>query len=119
MRRDTRYAAFLALAAVFFCFFTLSNTGARRSPPSDAAAPHAAPFDPHDIRGLIPGFPININTATAEELTALPGVGDATAARIIEKRRELGGFASVEQLTEVRWVGKVKLDRIRSLVTVD
>ena len=54
-----------------------------------------------------------------EELTALPGVGDATAARIIEKRRELGGFASVEQLTEVKWVGKVKLDRIRDLVTVE
>ncbi len=116
MRRDTRYAAFLALAAVFFCFFTLSNTGARlQGRPPDAAAP----LDPHGIRGLIPGFPININTATAEELTALPGVGDATAARIIEKRRELGGFASVEQLTEVRWVGKVKLDRIRSLVTVE
>ena len=72
-----------------------------------------------DIRGLIPGLPVNLNTATVDELAMLPGVGDVTAKRIIAARRSLGGVTSVDQLTEVKWIGKVKLDKIRRLVTVD
>ncbi|MBI5491707.1 MAG: helix-hairpin-helix domain-containing protein [Deltaproteobacteria bacterium] len=67
---------------------------------------------------MLPGFPIDINTATAEDLALLPGIGPKTAARILEKRKELGGFTSVDQLTEVKWVGKVKLEKIRNLVTI-
>ncbi|MFQ5735313.1 MAG: ComEA family DNA-binding protein [Thermodesulfobacteriota bacterium] len=118
MRRDTRYGAFLALAALFFCFFMLSRAAA----PPGAGPAHAAPSAPPTstgIEGIIPGFPVDINMAQIEDLKILPGIGDAIAGRILEKRREIGGFTSVEQLTEVRWVGKVKLDRIRSLVTVN
>jgi competence protein ComEA len=63
-------------------------------------------------------LPIDINSATKEELMTLPGIGPVTADRIIEKRLELGGFGSVEELTEVKWIGKVKLERLRGLVTV-
>jgi len=120
MKRDKRYGAFLVLAALFFGFFLLSRADLpfeRR--PAYAAGPPAQSVASGGIRGLIPGFPVNINTAASEDLLMLPGIGSATAERILDKRRELGGFTSVEQLTEVKWVGRVKLERIRSLVTVE
>jgi len=46
----------------------------------------------------------------------LPGIGEKTARRIVEKRAELNGFRRVDDLTEVKWVGKVKLEKIRGLV---
>jgi competence protein ComEA len=121
MRRDARYGAALALAAIFFCFFMYSRTGVYlESRPAHTVEPSTASTLPSgDIRGLIPGFPVNINSASLDELMVLPGIGPATARRILEKRAYSGGFTSVEQLTEVKWIGKVKLDKIRELVTVD
>lgn len=65
----------------------------------------------------LPVFPIDLNKASVHELTLLPGIGEKTARRIVEKRAELKGFRSVEELTEVKWIGKAKLDKIRDLVT--
>ncbi len=62
--------------------------------------------------------PVNINTATADELDTLPGVGPATAAAIIAHRDQHGPFASVEALGDVRGIGPAKLDALRGLVTV-
>jgi competence protein ComEA len=62
--------------------------------------------------------PVNLNTATLEQLDALPGVGPATAKAILDARTRLGGFASVEDLLDVRGIGPAKLDAIRDLVTV-
>ena len=55
---------------------------------------------------------ININTATAEELDTLPGIGPARAADIITTRRQLGGFSSVQDLAMVMGIGPTTLDRI-------
>lgn len=63
-------------------------------------------------------WPININSASAERLEALPGVGPATAAAIIAHRNQQGPFASVDQLADVRGIGPAKLEAIRALVTV-
>ncbi len=62
--------------------------------------------------------PVNINTATAAELETLPGVGPATAEAIIEERTRRGGFASVEELLEVRGIGDAKLAQLRDRVTL-
>ena len=61
---------------------------------------------------------INLNTADESELDALPGVGPAIAARIVAWREEHGGFAEVEELTEVSGIGPATLERLRPLVTV-
>lgn len=67
--------------------------------------------------GQVPSGPVNLNTATVDELDALPGVGPATAAAIVAYRDTNGPFASVEGLAEVRGIGPAKLDAIRGLVT--
>ncbi len=64
------------------------------------------------------GAPLNINTADAEALESLPGIGPATAAAIVEHRDENGRFDSAESLLDVRGIGDAKLDAIRDLLTV-
>ena len=60
---------------------------------------------------------VNLNTATKEELEALPGIGPATADKIIA-HRELGGFSSIEDLKEVSGIGESKFESLRDHVTV-
>jgi competence protein ComEA len=64
------------------------------------------------------GGKIDLNTATAEQLDALPGVGPVTAKAIVDWRTSNGGFSSVDQLAEVDGIGPARLQRLRGLVTV-
>lgn len=59
------------------------------------------------------GGPVDVNSATAEQLEELRGIGPALAAAIVEYRDEHGPFASLEQLTEVPGIGPAKLDALR------
>jgi competence protein ComEA len=61
---------------------------------------------------------VDLNSATAEQLDTLPGVGPATASAILAYRDENGPFASVDDLLEVRGIGDAKLEQLRPLVTV-
>ena len=61
---------------------------------------------------------LDLNLATAEQLTGLPGIGDAKAASIVSHREEMGGFDSVEDLREVHGIGDAIVEGIRDLVTV-
>jgi len=65
-----------------------------------------------------PAGPLDLNTATLEQLDALPGVGPATAQAIVDERERRGGFRSVEELLDVRGIGPAKLEQLRDLVTV-
>ena len=64
------------------------------------------------------GGPIDLNSATAEELEALPGVGPSIAAAIVGHRDEQGGFGSVEDLLDVPGIGPSRFENLRDLVVV-
>jgi competence protein ComEA len=61
---------------------------------------------------------VNVNTASAEELQLLPGVGESRAHAILEARKQRGGFKSLDQLVEVKGIGDVLLDRLRPHLTL-
>lgn len=61
---------------------------------------------------------VNVNTATADELETLPGIGEVLAQRIVDHRTEHGPFASVDDLLDVSGIGEAILEDIRDLVTV-
>ena len=63
-------------------------------------------------------LPVNINTADAAELAALPGIGEVLAQRILDYRRVHGDFSAVEQLTNVEGIGEGKLETILELITI-
>ena len=61
---------------------------------------------------------LNINTATAEELVALPGIGDVLAQRIIIYRQTHGSFEEIDELIHVKGIGEACLRTIRDYITI-
>ena len=61
---------------------------------------------------------VNLNTANAEQLQMLPGVGEKRAAAIIDVRTSKGGFKSVDEIVEVKGVGASMLERLRPHLSV-
>jgi competence protein ComEA len=65
-----------------------------------------------------PAKPININTATSEELQQVPGIGPVTAQKILQMRKTYGPFKSVDDLLAIRGLGQKRLDKMRKYLTV-
>ena len=65
-----------------------------------------------------PGQPLNLNTATLEQLDTLSGIGPTTAQKILDFREERGGFGSVEELGQIPGIGEVRLASLREEVTL-
>lgn len=62
--------------------------------------------------------PVNINTATKEQLMTLNGIGEVKAAAILEYRRENGSFYTVDELMNVKGIGEKTLEKIRGNITL-
>ncbi|HTL48538.1 MAG TPA: helix-hairpin-helix domain-containing protein [Verrucomicrobiae bacterium] len=62
--------------------------------------------------------PVNVNTADAKDLERIKGIGPELASRIVSYREEHGAFKSVDELLSVRGIGQVKLEKIKSEVTL-
>jgi competence protein ComEA len=76
---------------------------------SSASAAPAAPAE---------GQPLNVNTATLEQLDGLTGVGPVTAQKILDAREERGGFSAIEELGEIPGIGDVRLAILREEITL-
>jgi competence protein ComEA len=66
--------------------------------------------------GGAPGGPVHLNTATLDELDALPGVGPVTAQKILDYREQHGAFSSVDDLDAIPGIGPARLEQLRELV---
>jgi len=82
----------------------------QEAPPPAKAAPKSS--------ASASAAPLNLNTATVAQLDALPGVGKATAERIIEYRQKAGGFKKTEELMNVQGIGEKNFLKLKPLVTV-
>ena len=85
----------------------------------------AAPDEPEEAVQTVMEEPsdaaddrLDLNTATAEDLQELPGIGEVIAQRIIDYRELCGRFLDPEQLMEVDGIGEAKYEKLRELVTV-
>jgi competence protein ComEA len=65
-----------------------------------------------------PTQPVNLNTATLDQLESLPGIGPALGQRILDYRQLHGPFASVDELVNVSGIGEKRMEDLRPLVTV-
>jgi competence protein ComEA len=83
----------------------------RRATPSAGAG--VAPGDP---TAAAAAGPVHLNTATLEQLDALPGVGPVTAQKILDFRQKHGAFSSVDDLDAIPGIGPARLEQLRDLV---
>lgn len=89
-----------------------SSVASGSTPTSKAPPPRPGSVKPKG------GEAVNLNTATVQELDALPGVGPVTAAAIVAWRQANGKFTSVDQLADVEGIGPARLEKLRALVRV-
>lgn len=61
---------------------------------------------------------INLNTATAEQLTSLPGIGEAKASNILEYRKKVGKFTAIEEIMNVSGIGEAMFEKIKDKIMV-
>ena len=87
-------------------------------PYAGGAVPPAAVEPPAATQ--VPGAEdlININTATLDQLDALPGIGPTTAQKIIDYRTANGPFARIEDIMNVSGIGPATFDKLKALITV-
>jgi competence protein ComEA len=80
----------------------------------EKAETNAPDFNPEEVSYLV-----NINTASVEELDALPGIGPTLAQNIVNYRKQKGRFKRIEDLLEVPGMGPVTFDRIKNLISIE
>lgn len=120
-------ALLIAVAVVAVCLrrlygpagpATLSLRKRRPAPDSRAEAPPPETAEAREPLWATPAAGIDLNRATAEELTALPGVGPVSGRRIVADREANGPFGSVEELARVDGFGPAKVRALGNLVRV-
>jgi competence protein ComEA len=65
-----------------------------------------------------PARPVDINSASAVELEQVPGIGPATAEKILQMRKSYGALKSVDDLLAIRGIGRKRLDKMRKYLTI-
>jgi competence protein ComEA len=80
-----------------------------------SAAPATAGGSPGTAPGSAPAGPVHLNTATIEQLDALPGVGPVTAQKILDYRQKHGAFTSLEELDAIPGIGAARIEQLRDV----
>ena len=87
---------------------------------TEAAEPVQAEKDQAPASATLPPeqYPLNLNTASREQLMTLPGVGEMLAERIIEYREQVGPFSAIEQIMDVKGIGEGTFVKLQTMITV-
>ncbi len=113
----------LLMAAVFLSGLAVAALGAQGQTGTVVTVQRQPDVDSTLARDTVAaaadGEPVNLNTATAQELEALSGIGPVLAQRIIDYREQYGPFESIDELIEVKGIGPVLLEKLRGFVSVD
>lgn len=107
----------LGLTAVFLCALAGLSLRDRQDRVPGVVIETEAEVPREEITPDFP--PVDLNTATAEELDTLPGIGESLARRIIAYREANGPFGSIEEIMEVSGIGEAKFAELEDRVTVD
>jgi competence protein ComEA len=96
------------------------QTVSPRDEPTIVARPtqHTASLPPTAGRSQEKQGKLDLNRATAEELQGLPGIGPVLAQRVVDQRTTHGPFHTVDDLRDVKGIGKKRMDQLRPLVMV-
>lgn len=109
--------AFLAVLAIAYMDMSKTADGADYTITTQRRLPETAPEEEDKSLPEESG-PVNINTASQEELETLPGIGPALAQRIIAYREANGPFQSLDGLLEVKGIGEKTLEKFRNEITL-
>lgn len=107
----------LGLSAVFLCFLSGLYLRDRAAAALPFSVETERPAAPEEVHPPAPP-PLDLNTATEEALTELPGIGEVLSRQIVAYRDANGPFQTVEELLNVSGIGPAKLANLEGLVTV-
>ena len=116
-KADKSEIILLGLTAVFLCALAGLSLRDRQDRVPGVVIETEAEVPREEIAPDFP--PVDLNTATAEELDTLPGIGESLARRIIAYREANGPFGSIEEIMEVSGIGEAKFAELEDRVTVD
>lgn len=91
------WRALIALSMAQLLFFALETRGDTKHPPANS---------------------VDLNTATAEQLQQVPGIGPSTAKAILDFRRKSGPFQKIEDLLAIKGISKARLEKMRPYLTL-
>ncbi len=110
---------YLSIAVVLsFCFYLVSNHLVDVN--NSRNIEYNAYFSEIDMteQSTESPFPININTASAEEIMLLPDIGSTISKRIVKYRTENNGFNSIEEIMNIQGIGEGTFEKIKDLITL-
>lgn len=131
MRGKKQMVLLLALAALTAMFavgfflgrrttpFEISAQVQRNDVPEEAPEEEPPENPPEADQTPQISYPIDLNTATKEELMTLPRIGEKTAQKILDYREAYGRFAVIEQLMDVAGIGEATFEGLKDMVTVE
>lgn len=123
MKISSAEKAILAVAVLFLGFLSGWLYRGRLGRPITVETQHILTQDGATEKTALPspaaaGEKINVNEATAEELTAIPGIGEKLAQAIVTEREKSGPYLYPEDLLRVSGIGEESLQRLLDYITV-
>lgn len=96
----------------FLAFIIILSSGVRMFIPRER-------FKEIEIEEEINIFPLDLNKANTDELILVPGIGPATASKIVEFREKIGRFKSIDELKKIKGIGDKKVEKWKEYLTVE